>query len=61
MNDRQHNLLATALRAIDFDRGLYDNDDQAAWALALKEWQTSGERFSAAKVLARRDEILASR
>lgn len=45
----------------DFDRDLYDNPEQAAFAQAVHEWKASGERFSATKVLARRDEILASR
>lgn len=39
----------------------YNNDEQAAWAQAVREWKASGERFSADKVLVRRDEILASR
>jgi hypothetical protein len=36
----------------------YDTPEQAAFAQAVREWKASGERFSAAKVLARRDEIL---
>ncbi len=39
----------------------YDNAEQAAWAQAVHEWQASGEPFEATVVLARRDEILASR
>jgi hypothetical protein len=39
----------------------YNEAEQNAFAQAVREWKASGERFSAAEVLARRDEILASR
>lgn len=38
-----------------------DEAVRTAWLQAIREWQASGEAFTANRVLARRDEILASR
>ena len=38
-----------------------DEAVRSAWTQAVREWQASGEAFTAARVLSRRDEILAQR
>jgi hypothetical protein len=41
------------------DARINEEDLRAAWLQAIREWGASGEAFTANRVLARRDEILA--